>query len=48
MPFSTVRNIHRNLLDLVELSFPHQIGPFGKLAGACLPDLHFPLLGMRS
>jgi hypothetical protein len=32
---------HLNLLDLVELSFPHQIGHFGELAGAFLPDLHF-------
>jgi hypothetical protein len=32
---------HRNLLDLVALSFPHQIGHFGDLASAFLPDLYF-------
>jgi len=29
-----------NLLDLVELSYPHQTGRFENLEGALLPDLH--------
>ena len=32
---------HLNLLDLVELSFPHHIGHFGEVPSVLLPDLHF-------